>query len=130
MKCYVENGIINEDTIIFAHSIAPVFICKFLIKNKIKVKRIVSVCGFNNYLGINDEYDNVNESMYLNNLNDVKKYCSDIVCLYSDNDPYVKFEVEKKFASEIADKEIVIPNGGHLNSEFGYEQFDKLLEFI
>lgn len=130
MKFYVENGIINEDTIIFAHSIAPVFICKFLIKNKIKVKRIVSVCDFNNYLGINDEYDNVNESMYLNNLSDAKKYCSDIVCLYSDNDPYVKFEVEKKFASEIADKEIVIPNGGHLNSEFGYEQFDKLLEFI
>ena len=26
------------------------------------------VCGFNNYLGINEEYDSVNESMYFDNL--------------------------------------------------------------
>ena len=28
-----------------------------------------------NYLGINPEYDSVNEPMYLNNLEDIKKYC-------------------------------------------------------
>ena len=25
----------------------------------------------------------------------VKKYCTDIICLYSDNDPYVRFEKER-----------------------------------
>ena len=127
---YVKIGLINENTTIFAHSIAPVFICKFLVNNKIKIKRLVSVCGFNNYLGLNEEYDNVNESMYFNNLIDVKKYCSDIICYYSKNDPYVKYDVEKEFADIVADKVIVIDDGGHLNSESGYTEFKDLLEWL
>ena len=130
LKCYVEAGIINENTAIFAHSIAPIFICKFLVDNKIKVKRLVFVCGFNNYLGINEEYDNVNESMYFNNLSDIKNYCNDITCFYSDNDPYVKYDVEKEFADIITDKQIIIPNGGHLNNESCYDKFDELLKYI
>lgn len=130
MKCYEECGLINEDTIIFAHSIAPVFICKFLIENKIKVKKLVFVCGFNNYLGINEDYDAVNESMYLEDIERIHDYCDNIICFYSDNDPYVKYEVEKDFASKIADKEIIIPGGGHLNAESGYENFEELLKYL
>lgn len=40
LKIYVEANIINENTIIFAHSIAPIFICKFLVENKIDLKKI------------------------------------------------------------------------------------------
>ena len=67
--------------------------------------------------------------MYLDNLSEIKNYCNDIVCFYSKNDPYVKYEVEKEFAS-IATKEIVIANGGHLNSESGYIEFKELIEEI
>ena len=130
LKCYLEAGIINENTTFYAHSIAPIFVCKFLVENKIKVKRLVFVCGFNNYLGINEEYDNVNESMYFDNLEDIKNYCNDIICYYSDNDPYVKYEKEKEFADTIATKQILINNGGHLNAESGYTEFEDLLKFI
>ena len=128
MKIYVESGKLNENTIIYAHSIAQIFICKFLVENKIKVKRLIFVCGFNNYLGLNEEYDSVNESMYFDNLEDVKKYCDDIICYYSDNDPYVKYEVEKEFADKISNKQYCINNGGHLNSEFNYTEFKELLD--
>lgn len=130
LKTYVDANILNENTIIFAHSIAPVFICKFLVEHKIKVKRLVLVCGFNHYLGINEEYDAVNESMYFDNLEDIKQYCEDITCFYSDNDPYVKYEKEKEFADTITEKQVMIKNGGHLNSEFGYETFEELLEYL
>ena len=130
LKCYLDSGILNENTTIFAHSIAPVFVCKFLIENKVNVKRLVFVCGFNNYLGINEDYDTVNESMYLNNLEDIKQYCDDIICYYSENDPYVKYEAEKKFADTIATNQIIIKDGGHLNSESGYEEFDDLVKYI
>lgn len=130
LKTYVDANIINENTIIFAHSIAPIFICKFLVENKIRVKRLVLVCGFNNYLGINKDYDAVNESMYFNNLSDIKNYCSDIVCFYSDNDPYVKYEAEKEFADTITDNHIMISGGGHLNSESGYTEFAELLKYV
>ena len=45
-------------------------------------------------LGINEEYDNVNETMYFDNLEDIKQYANEIICFYSDNDPYVTYEVE------------------------------------
>ncbi len=130
LNVYVEAGLINENTVIYAHSIAPIFICKFLVENKLKVKRLIFVCGFNNYLGINEEYDTVNKSMYFDNLGDIKNYCDDIVCFYSDNDPYVKYEIEKEFADSIANEAIMIHNGGHLNSESGYDEFEELLEYI
>ena len=127
LNSYIQSGILNENTTIYAHSIAPIFICKFLIENKIRVKKLVFVCGFNNYLGINEEYDAVNNSMYINNLEDVKKCCDDIVCYYSDNDPYVKYDVEKNFADKISSKQYCIHNGGHLNAESSYTEFKELL---
>lgn len=130
LNTYVGANIINENTVIFAHSIAPIFICKFLVENKIRIKRLVFICGFNNYLGINKDYDTVNESMYFDNLADVKNYCDDIICFYSDNDPYVKYEAEKKFADTITKNQITISGGGHLNSESGYTEFEELLKYI
>jgi predicted alpha/beta hydrolase family esterase len=32
---------INDNTTIIAHSIAPIFVCKYLIINKIKVKKLI-----------------------------------------------------------------------------------------
>lgn len=94
------------------------------------MKKLIFVCGFNNYLGIADDYDAVNESMFLDNLEDVKNYCDDIICLYSDNDPYVNYEAEKNFADTIATKQKMISGGGHLNSESGYEEFAELLKYL
>ena len=114
----------------FYSMLEKIFICHFIVNHKIKVKRLVFDCGFNNYLGINEEYDAVNESMYFDNLSDVKKYCDEIICYYSDNDPYVKYEKEKEFADTIATEQILINDGGHLNSESGYAEFIDLLKYI
>ena len=78
LKIYL--GLINENATIIWHSIAPIFIYKFLVENKVKVKKLIHVCGFNNYLCINEEYDAVNNSMYFDNIEDVKNYAKDIVC--------------------------------------------------
>lgn len=130
LKCYLECGLINENTTIIGHSIAPIFISKFLTENKVKVKKLIFVCGFNNYLGINEDYDNVNETMYFENLQDIKQYANEIICFYSDNDPYVKYEVEKEFADTVATEQIIIKNGGHINSESGYNSFEEIIKYI
>ena len=123
-------GLINENTTIIGHSIAPVFISKFLVENKVKVKKLIFVCGFNNYLGINEEYDAVNKSMYFDNLEDVKKYANEIICFYSDNDPYVRYETEKDFADKIATEQVFISNAGHINSESGYDTFEDIVSYL
>ena len=98
--------------------------------DKVKVKKLIFVCGFNNYLGINEEYDAVNKSMYFDNLEDVKQYSNEIICFYSDNDPYVKYEVEKDFADKIATEQVFIPKAGHINSESGYDTFEDIVNYI
>lgn len=130
LKVYLDAGLITEDTTIFAHSIAPVFISKFLIEHQVHVKKLVFVCGFNNYTSTDNDYDSVNRGMYLDNLAELKQYCDEVICIYSDNDPHVSFDLEKAFADTIATKQEVIKGGGHLNSESGYREFPKLLDFI
>lgn len=126
----LDNLDINENTTIIAHSIAPIFVCKYLITNKIKVKKLIFVCGFNNYLGIAPDFDAVNEPMFIDNFENIKQYCDDIICYYSDNDPYVKFDIEKSFADTISNEQYVITNGGHINSESGYTEFEEILKVI
>lgn len=126
----LDNLSINENTTIIAHSIAPVFVCKYLINKKIDVKKLIFVCGFNNYLGIDKDYDAVNEPMFINNLGDIKNYCNNIICFYSDNDPYVKYDVEKEFADTVTNNQHIIKNGGHINSETGYDKFEEILKYI
>ena len=130
LKVYFDAGILNQETTIFAHSIAPIFICKFLVENSIKVKKLIFVCGFNKYLGINDEYDAVNNSMYFDNIEDIKVLCNSIICYYSDNDPYVKYDAEKNFADKVSTKQFCISGGGHLNSESNYIEFKELVEIL
>ena len=130
LDAYLDLKLINENTTIIAHSISPAFICKYLIKHRTKVKKLIFVCGFNNYFGINEEYDTVNKTMYYNHIEKIKKYCNDIICFYSDNDPYVKFDAEKEFADIVANKQIVLHNAGHINSESGYNEFKEILEYL
>ena len=130
LKVYLDLGLINENTTIIGHSIAPIFISKFLVENKVKVKKLIFVCGFNNYLGINEEYDTVNKSMYFDNIEDVKKCANDIICFYSDNDPYVKYEAEKEFADKVATEQILLNGAGHINAESGYETFEEIINYL
>lgn len=121
---------IDENTTIIAHSIAPIFVCKYLIKNKISVKKLIFVCGFNNYFGIDKDFDAVNEPMFMSNYKDIKKYCNNIICFYSDNDPYVKIEAEKEFADNVSNIQFIIKDGGHINSESGYVKFEEIINVI
>lgn len=99
-------------------------------KNNIRANKLIFACGFNNYLGINEEYDAVNRTMYFDNLQNVKQLANEIICFYSDNDSYVKYEVEKEFADTIATEQICIPNVGHINSESGFDTFEDIVNYI
>lgn len=130
LKYYDELGFIDENTVIIAHSIAPVFVSKYLTQNKKKIKKLISVCGFNQYLGINEEYDTVNKTMYTDKLADVKDYAKEIICFYSDNDPYVPQSVEKEFADTIATEQVILPQAGHINAESGYDTFEEIVHYL
>lgn len=61
---------------------------------------------------------------------DVKNYAEKIICFYSDNDPYVKYEAEEDFANKIATEKVFIPKAGHINSESGYDTFEDIVNYL
>lgn len=128
LNVYAKLGLINADTTIIAHSIAPVFVSKFLVQNSIKVDKLVFVCGFNNYFGISPDFDEVNRTMYFDKIDRVKNFANEIVCYYSDNDPYVKFESERDFANQVSTKQYLIKGAGHINAESGFDTFEEILK--
>jgi len=121
---------INKNTIFVAHSSSPVFLCQYLLNHNIRAKKLIFVCGFNNTFGISPDYDGVNKTFYIDNLSEIKDLCNDIVCIYSNDDPYVPQDELQKFADEISNEKICIENGGHLNTESGYTEFPELLKLL
>lgn len=129
LKAYFEIGCITENTTFITHSLGGIFIIKFLLENKIKVKKIITIAGFNQ-LEFNDDM-NLYQSFYLDEeLTDIKLYSSENISFYSDNDPYVTKSEAEKFADSISAKKILINGAGHFNEKYGYTEFTELLKYI
>lgn len=130
LKAYLDIGYITEETSFIAHSLGGIFITKFLIENKIKIKKLITVAGFNNikFSDNNDLYD----SFYLSDeeLKNVKDYCKKIICIYSNNDPYVLLSKAEEFANEINAEKCLIKEAGHFNKKYGYDKFTEILRYI
>lgn len=131
---YKEFNMINNDSIIIGHSTGSICALKYVLENKIKIDKLILVSGFNNYLSPdkNDIHNKINPTYYVeeNRIKEIKKYVNKIICIYGNDDPYIPQNVLHKFAESIGAKEVIIKNGGHLNSESGYIEFKELLKYI
>lgn len=127
---YVKIGYITEETTFITHSLGGIFIAKFLIEHGIKIKKLITVAGFNNIQF--DEDNSLYDSFYMldKELKQTCELCNEVICFYSDNDPYVKYEVEKEFADIIATEQILMPNAGHINAEAGYDTFEEIVSYL
>ncbi len=121
---------INEESVFFCHSISCIFLVKYCIRNNLKIGGAVLVSGFNHYLGLDEDYDEVNCTMYTNRCVEFKNLCKERVCYYSKNDPFVRFDKLDEFANLIDAKKIVSDTAGHFNKSAGYSEFNELLSYI
>ena len=121
---------IGKNTTFICHSIGSVFIAKYLLLNKISVNKCIFVAGCNNYYSI-QEFDELNKTFFIDNLNNFNNYCPNTICFYSNTDPYITFDALKSFAKEVnATKEILINNAGHFNEKSEYTKFEELIKEI
>ena len=120
---------INKDTIFIGRSIAPIFIVKYLLQNKIKIKALYSISGFNGFINIPD-YDKVNKTFFLDEIKGFEKLCKHRVCYISKNDPYVPYYLLDMFTKNVKAKICLRENAGHFNDESGYSTFEELLDRI
>lgn len=103
---------------------------KFLIDNKIKVKKIITVAGFNNIQF--DKDNSLYDSFYMEDeqLTKICELCNEIICFYSDNDPYISKEKAELFANTVKGQCILVNNAGHFNEKYGYKEFKEIIEYI
>lgn len=56
-----------------------------------------------------------------------KDVAEEIICIKSDNDPFISQQALNDFAKELNAKTINILGGGHFNSNAGYDKFPEIL---
>lgn len=130
LKSYFDIGYIHAKTTFITHSLGSIFIIKFLLENKIKVKKIITVAGFNNL--IFDDDMKLYESFYMSDdlVKNIKNYSREIISFYSDNDPVVPLKYAEDFASIIGSNKILVKNAYHFNEGYGYTEFNEILKYL
>ena len=60
-----------------------------------------------------------------------KDVAEEIICIKSDNDPFISQQALNDFAKELNAKTINILGGGHFNANSGYgEKFKEILKYV
>ena len=123
-----QVGVINEATTFIGHSLGATFVLRILERQKAPVARSIFVAGLIDKIGI-AEYDQLNSSFIETSYDwgAIHKNAGKVVCLSGGDDPYVPAGQGEKLAANLGVKNRIIPEGGHLNAEFGYTSFPELL---
>ena len=124
-----ENKI-NEETVMIGHSLGAAFILDYLEKTSKKIKAAVLVAGFHKLLS--SPYDEVNKTFVDKEFNweKIKSSCGKFYVFASDNDQYITLEITQELVQKLDSEFNLVPNGGHINKESGYDTFPLLLECI
>jgi predicted alpha/beta hydrolase family esterase len=122
----------NEPVTFIGHSLSPVFILHLVDKYNLEVDCAIFVSPFLKDLERSDlwQFGLVNQTFYKDDFNfeKLKQKIKKSFVIYSDNDPYVGKEWMLEFVEKINSDKILVENGGHLNSEAGFDEFPLVLK--
>ena len=131
LNSYKEKGLLNQDSIVIAHSLGTQFFPKYLARNPIKIKIYISVAGFVNYKGRQD-LENISkhfqptEADYKN----FKELVNNRYAIYSDNDKHNSIDKLEKYADLLAAHKILIKGAGHFTLSSGITQIEEIEKII
>lgn len=121
---------ITPESIFICHSSAPIFLIKYCLTYNIKIAKLISVSGANNFKVGNKEFDDVNKNMFVEDVSNFVNLCNERICIYSEDDPYINLSDLSVFAKSINAKEIVYKHAGHFNKSSGFSSFEDILKFL
>ena len=126
-----KNIDINNDDIIVAWSTGAIFSIRYLYENNIKVKKLILISGFNNYIGNVPFVDNINKDFFMKDVKVAKDISDEIICIKSDDDPFISQQALNDFANELNAQTINILSGGHFNADSKYaDKFEEIIKYI
>lgn len=121
----------DEQTILIGHSSGASFLAHLLASLKTPVKASILVSPFTGEIGI-PEYDALNKSFFTKGLDFSAASANkgESIIIGGDDDPYVPINQMQSLSQALEAPLFSIKNGGHLNSESGYDEFPEILRFI
>lgn len=126
----LRNIEINPDDVIVAWSTGAIFSVRYLYENNLQVQKLILISGFNNYIGNVPFVDNINKDFFIKNESLAQNIARQIVCIKSDNDPFISQNALKSFAKKLNALTLNIAGGGHFNLNAGYDKFEILYDEI
>ena len=125
---------VDSNTIFVGHSLAPAFILSILERIDVQIRACFFVAGFLGLLSPSGKegFDPMNKTFTTRSFDwkKFKKHWKKFYVYNSDNDPYVPLEKGKELAQKLDSNLIKILGAGHINKEFGFTEFPRLLEDI
>lgn len=116
------------ELIIVGHSLGVTTALDFIEQSPRPIRALVSVSGFASDYGAELNSYFLREQTI--DLAKVRRNLGQAIVIYGDDDPYVAPAALAEVATGLGVQPIVIPHGGHLNTERGYTTFPLLLEQI
>ncbi|MBP6041849.1 serine hydrolase family protein [Candidatus Saccharibacteria bacterium] len=122
----------NEPASYITHSLGPIFLVRMLLEFNLKAKKSILVAPFYRHLSYNWQFKKANQSFCDDNFEfkDSAERLGDSHVLIGSNDPYVPIEYSKDFAIKTSSTVHIVDNGGHMNSESGFTEFEQLAVLI
>lgn len=122
------QGIELKELVIIGHSLGATTALDFLELADGQVNELIVVSGFaKNYGAELNEYFLAERSI---DFEKVKSHLDKVVVVYGDDDPYVAQDALRYVADSLSVEPIIIPNGGHLNTEAGFTEFPQLIGLL
>lgn len=124
-------GPLTSDDIIVGHSVGATFALRLLETASVTIKATFLVAGFAHQLDIPSLKPLV--STFVEHSFDwpiIKERAGNAYVYHSENDPYVPVSMATEIANNLQANLHVIPNGGHLNTDSGFTEFDRLWQDI
>ena len=131
MDYYCEIGMVNEDTVLIGHSCGAIFLVHYLLVHQKKIKGLICVSGYNNFISGYKLMDDLNCSFYTEaeNMN-MKRYADKVIAFYGDNDPNIPQIHLQSFAEAIGGETYCVNNAGHFNASAGYTKCFEVLKAV
>jgi len=122
---------VDEETIFVAHSVGPAFVLSILETLEKPVRACYFASGFLEVLQL-PEFDPINETITIKQFDweKIRKNCQHFYMCHGSNDPYVPLSNAQIMADHLLVDIDVIEDGGHLNEESGYREFEFLFEKV
>ena len=92
---------------------------------------MILISGFNNYIGNVPFVDNINKNFFMEDVKVAKDISDEIICIKSDDDPFISQQALNDFANELNAQTINILSGGHFNADSKYaDKFEEIIKYI